>query len=895
MPYHRNILFTVALICCLTISGQTTDSIPTASGKMHKQGSPRKRDHGKGLMITPLEALQGDLPGVNVSRGGNERLAMLNSVRVRGTTSVTGGNDPLVVIDGISSDLATLSTIYPADIASFKVLKNAAETAQYGSRGASGVIIVTTKKGLAGKFSIAYDANAGIEKAHSFIKMLGRRDYLSTAQTLGLPYVDGGYDTDFQRAITRTGTVQNHHLAFTGGTETANYRASVSYMTHRMVVKTNDYRNFTAKFDLMQKGFDDILTVDFGIFGSSLSSGNLYDMRKLFYSAATQNPTYATGRNATGGWSTNAGASQIPHPMGWLGIENDDKGFSFNTHIGLDFILSKAWRLHLFGSYAYNSLENALFLPLATEAQGKAVRRERKGEDVLGNISFTYRRQWRNHKIEAEVQSEYQRSRQTGFYTTVKGFTGNAFGYHNLGAGAIRPQGGTGSGYESPTLLSFMGRADYTYLNRYRLSVTSRADGSSLVGRNHRWGFFPSVGAEWDIHQEHFMRDLSFINRLSLHSGYGISGNLGGIESYNSLHYMTPIGVIPYGNTPTITMGLMKNINPDLKWESRSSFNIGIESAWLDNRLVFTAEYYYSKTRDMLYPYPVSVPPFAYNTLLANIGSMSNSGVELGLGVVPVSNRDLELNININLSFQTNKLLSLSGMYRGEYLSSSPITPIGSMDGTGFHGGDNNIVYQIVGRPLGVFYLPHCTGLAKNPDGSYSYQIADLDKNGRINTEDGGDRYVAGQAVPKATLGSNISLRYRNWDVSMQLNGAFGHKIYNATALTYMNMGAFPDYNVMADAPRRNIKDQRATDYWLESGDYVNIDYVTIGYNVPLKSKFMSALRLSCSVNNIATFTAYSGTSPMINSYVVNATLGIDDKDVYPVYRSFAIGVGIQF
>ena len=281
---------------------------------------------------------------------------MLNSVRVRGTTSVTGGNDPLVVIDGISSDLATLSTIYPADIASFKVLKNAAETAQYGSRGASGVIIVTTKKGLAGKFSIAYDANAGIEKAHSFIKMLGRRDYLSTAQILGLPYVDGGYDTDFQRAITRTGTVQNHHLAFTGGTETANYRASVSYMTHRMVVKTNDYRNFTAKFDLMQKGFDDILTVDFGIFGSSLSSGNLYDMRKLFYSAATQNPTYATGRNATGGWSTNAGASQIAHPMGWLGIENDDKGFNFNTHIGLDFILSKAWRLHLFGSYAYLSL-----------------------------------------------------------------------------------------------------------------------------------------------------------------------------------------------------------------------------------------------------------------------------------------------------------------------------------------------------------------------------------------------------------------------------------------------------------------------------------------------------------------------------------------------------------
>jgi len=218
-----------------------------------------------------------------------------------------------------------------------------------------------------------------------------------------------------------------------------------------------------------------------------------------------------------------------------------------------------------------------------------------------------------------------------------------------------------------------------------------------------------------------------------------------------------------------------------------------------------------------------------------------------------------------------------------------------SLNGAGFHGGNNNIVYQIIGQPLGVFYLPHCTGLTKNRDGSYSYAIADLDHNGKINIEDGGDRYIAGQATPKWILGSNISFRYKEFDVSLQINGAFGHKIYNGTSLTYMNMSSFPDYNVMAKAPKQNIKDQTATDYWLEKGDYLNFDYLTIGWNIPVKNKYISSLRLSCSVNNLATITGYSGLTPMINSYVVDGTLGIDDKRSYSPYRSYSIGISIQF
>lgn len=896
----------LAVVCPLDGAAQTGLEVPKRLAPVAKdslltgqsQAIIRKTLDGwsnKGLILNPLDALNGRLPGVNVSRGGDQRQAMLNSVRVRGTTSLTGGNDPLVVIDGVSSDIATLSTIYPADILSFKVLKNASETAQYGSRGASGVILVTTVQGLKGQFRISYDGNIGFESVYKNLDMLDREGYISTARTRGLSYNDGGEDNDFPAAITRTGFIQNHHLAFTGGNEQANYRASVSIMEHQMPVKANEYRNFTAKFDLMQQAFDHWLTINFGVFGSSLANKKIFDTQRLFYSAASQNPTFSAHRNASGGWDVNTLASQIAHPMALLLQKDDERGLNLNTHVTFDFALAKHLTAKIFGSYSYNSMENAQFQPTWTEAHGRAYRRESKMEDLLGSLQLVYHRTWGVHALAFTAHSEYQKSRRQNFYTTVRGFVNNDYGYNNLMAGNIHPYGGTGSGYESPSLASLMGHLNYTLLGRYVASLSLRADGSSLVGDNNTWGYFPSVGLEWNVQQEPWLRNLRHCNLLKLRTSYGRSGNLGGITAYNALYALMPNGVVPYYGVPTVTQGLLKNVNPNLKWETRSSFNIGLEAGLFDNRLHLYAEYYASKTTDMLYNYDVSVPPFAFNKMFANIGSMSNSGFELGLGVDLIRKHDLELSVNLNLSMQKNRLLSLSGKYGDEYLSSPDITPVGSLNGAGMHGGHNNIVYQIVGQPLGVFYLPHCTGLEQAPDGSYRYVCADLDHNGRINLEDGGDRYVAGQAVPKASLGSNISFRYRHWDVAIQLNGAFGHKIYNGTSLTYMNMGSFPDYNVLAEAPTRNIKDQTATDYWLEPGDYLNFDYLTVGYNLPVVSRYISALRLSFSVNNLATLSAYSGLTPIINSHVVNNTLGIDDKRSYPPYRSFSLGMSIQF
>ena len=911
---HKRLQITewLALFVCAPLQAQVSSHIESDSLHLGSIDIVTESRMNKGLVNNALNALSGQAAGVNVASNGADRMAMLSSVRVRGTTSLTGGNDPLVIIDGVNSDLSTLSTIYPADIESFTILKNAAETAQYGSRGASGVIDVKTKHGHGGQFHISYDGNIGFDAAYKRVKMLDAPGYVSLARELGVDYNDGGYSTDFQKEISRTGFVQNHHIAFSGGSDKSNYRASVGVMDHNTVIKINDYVNFVAKYDLTQMAFNDFLKVDLGAFGSTSSTHGIFDEQKLFYSAATQNPTFCYGPTQGDNWQKNSTASQINPPGALINERNNEKTQNFNTHLRFDFNLGQLFRpsftahnslhLTLFGSYSYSNTENAQFCPTWVWGQGQAYRGNMKTDDWLANAMLTFSRKAGIHEFQMTLMGEYQKTKRDGFWTTVKGFTDNDVSYHNLSAGSIRPYGGTGSEYSDPALASVMASLNYTLLDRYAIALTLRDDGSNMVGRDNRWGLFPSVSLTWDI-----LKDLRSANiltgkagrwltMLKLRTGYGLTGNLDAVTSYYTRNLMSAVGVVNYNGSPTVTMGMTRNYNPDLKWETRSTFNLGVDLGLMGNRIVMRAEYYTSRTHDMLYEYDVPTPPYPYNKLLANIGKMSNSGFELGMGITPIQKRDMELNINVNVAWQRTRLLSLSGDYNGTYMTASEYTAIGSLNGAGFHGGDNNIVYQIVGQPLGVFYLPHCTGLTRNADGSYSYAIADLDHNGAVNTEDGGDRYVAGQATPKVTLGSNISLRYKDFDISLQMNGAFGHKIYNGTALSYMNMSSFPDYNVMAEAPGRNIKDQTATDYWLEKGDYLNFDYLTVGWNVPLKSsKCVSALRLSCSVNNLATITSYSGITPMINSYVVNNTLGIDDKRSYPAYRTYSLSVSISF
>ena len=887
----KNIVLFVVLTLSVSLSAQkiqrdsTVDvRIGYSSGNQNTLAGAVEKVTGerinKGLVTSSIDALNGQAAGVQVTTGGNQE-AMVSAVRVRGTTSLTGGNDPLVIIDGVTSDLATLSTIYPADIESFTILKDASETAQYGSRGASGVIQVATKKGRQSQFHISFDGTIGFEDIYKHVNMLNAAQFRQAATKLGLDYIDMGANTNFSKTIERTGFVQNHHIAFGGGSETANYRASVGVMEHKTVMKTNNYRTYIAKLDISQQAFENRMTVDLGLFGSLQKNNYLPFQQKLLFSSHTFNPTFPDGVNDDGTYSQVTDALWINNPNSLLTMKQDEDNGHFNVHLNATYSLLENLKLRVFGSYSYNTVNNSHHYPTIVWSHGEAYRGNDKSEESLGNISLDYNLKWKNSSLNLMALLEESMEKGTGFYTTVSNFSTDAFGYDKLSAGSARPWDGTDSHYTDAHMESFLLHAQYSLLDRYTITANARADASSKFGKNNRQGFFPSVSGAWVISKEEWMKHLRFINNAKLRVGYGLSGNLGGIGPYNSMQLIQPNGVVPVNGALVTTLGIIRNANPDLKWEVKRTFNVGLDLLLWDSRIALTIDHYHSKTTDMLYVYDVPVPPFTYDKLLANMGSMKNSGLEIGFGITPLRTKDMDLTINMNWSFERNKLLSLDGDYNGQHLTAPTMTGISSLWGPGFHGA-SDVVMQIVGQPLGVFYLPHCNGLVKDDDGSLYYDVTD-------------GKSICGQATPKAMMGSNIAFRYRQWDLTIQMNGAFGHKIYNGTKLNYMNMLSLPNYNVMQGAPEMNIQDQTISDYWLERGDYVNIDYLTIGWNVPLRTKYVQGLRLAASVNNLATITGYSGLTPMINSSVINGTLGIDDKNVIPPYRSYTMSLSIQF
>ena len=887
----KNIVLFVVLTLSVSLSAQkiqrdsTVDvRIGYSSGNQNTLAGAVEKVTGerinKGLVISSIDALNGQAAGVQVTTGGNQE-AMVSAVRVRGTTSLTGGNDPLVIIDGVTSDLATLSTIYPADIESFTILKDASETAQYGSRGASGVIQVATKKGRQSQFHISFDGTVGFEDIYKHINMLNAAQFRQAATKLGLDYIDMGANTNFSKSIERRGFVQNHHIAFGGGSETANYRASVGVMEHKTVIKTNNYRTYIAKLDISQQAFENRMTVDLGLFGSLQKNNYLPFQQKLLFSSHTFNPTFPDGVNDDGTYSQVTDALWINNPNSLLTMKQDEDNGHFNVHLNATYSLLENLKLRVFGSYSYNTVNNSHHYPTIVWSHGEAYRGNDKSEESLGNISLDYNLKLKNSSLNLMALLEESMEKGTGFYTTVSNFSTDAFGYDKLSAGSARPWDGTDSHYTDAHMESFLLHAQYSLLDRYTITANARADASSKFGKNNRQGFFPSVSGAWVISKEEWMKHLRFINNAKLRVGYGLSGNLGGIGPYNSMQLIQPNGVVPVNGALVTTLGIIRNANPDLKWEVKRTFNVGLDLLLWDSRIALTIDHYHSKTTDMLYVYDVPVPPFTYDKLLANMGSMKNSGLEIGFGITPLRTKDMDLTINMNWSFERNKLLSLDGDYNGQHLTAPTMTGISSLWGPGFHGA-SDVVMQIVGQPLGVFYLPHCNGLVKDDDGSLYYDVTD-------------GKSICGQATPKAMMGSNIAFRYRQWDLTIQMNGAFGHKIYNGTKLNYMNMLSLPNYNVMQGAPEMNIQDQTISDYWLERGDYVNIDYLTIGWNVPLRTKYVQGLRLAASVNNLATITGYSGLTPMINSSVINGTLGIDDKNVIPPYRSYTMSLSIQF
>ncbi|MDN0072972.1 TonB-dependent receptor [Bacteroides caecigallinarum] len=880
------------------VIGYATGSQRTVSGAIKRVG---REEMNAGVVTNPLQAIKGKIAGVNIAKTGGDPTASA-SIRVRGTTSLSGGNDPLVIIDGVFGDLSMLNAISPADIESFTVLKDASETAQYGSRGASGVIVVTTIKGKNGTKTLSYDGSFGIETVYKNLEMLDANAYRQIVADRGYANaLDMGYNTNFIEAMQQTGYTQNHRLSFGAGTESSNYRASIGVIDQKGIILDNYMRNYTAKLDASQTMFNDKVKIDFGMFASKVDKRYVNDYQKTFYSAASFNPTFPDFPNEDGTWPEDPNANETQNPLGRLTIKDVESNSYINANARITWTVIDGLKLSAFGSYTYNVKENSKYTPTNIKAglgqNGIAEKYDNKSGVLLGNFTANYKKAFGLHYVDILGLSELQKYSYSGFNAKAKQFGTNFFEYNNLGAGAEVKYGDVGSFLNGYSLASFMGRFNYSYADKYIVTVNMRADGSSKLGANNKWGFFPSASLAWVLKEEAFLKNVDVVSNLKIRTGYGLTGNQDAISAYNSLRLMSPTGVTTINGKPVTTYGINRNENPDLKWEVKRMFDVGIDAGFFEDRLTATLDYYYSKTSDLLYNYAVPVPPFAFNTLLANLGEMENTGVEVAISGTPLKNKDMELNISANFSWQKNKLLSLSGTYMGQELNAKEFMNLGGMNGAGFIGGNNQIIYQMVGQPLGVFYLPKCDGIIDmKGNGEYTYHILDIDGQEGIDLSDGKDRYIAGQAIPKFYLGGNVNFRYKQFDIQAQFSGAFGHKIYNGTSLSYMNMSLFPTYNVLTDAPRLNIHDQTVTDYWLERGDYLHIDYVTLGWNLNTQNlKNINSLRVTFSVNNLFTFTNYSGLSPMINSSTVSSSLGIDDKQFYPLTRTYSLGLSVNF
>lgn len=878
--------------------GYATGSRHTISGAVQKIS---KEELNSGFNANPLSSLKGKVAGVVIQKSGGDPTTT-PSVRVRGTTSLSGGNDPLVIIDGVFGDLSLLNALAPSDIESYTILKDASETAQYGSRGASGVIVVTTTKGGAGSTNLNYEGSFGVEQVYKNIEMLSADEYRAAVSQYKIATaLDAGDATNFIDQMERLGSIQNHKISFGSGSRNSSYRASLGVIDQQGIIKSSGMRNYTAKFDAMQSMFDNKLVLEMGMFASMKENDYVNDLQKTFYSAAAFNPTFPSAQKADGTWYEDPNANEVDNPLGRLTIDDQEQNAYANIHAKLAWNIADGLKLSAFGSYTYNNKVNSVYIPLnikqgIRESDGRASKNLNLSEVIMGNVTLSYKKDFDQHHIDALLLGEVQQYTYAGFGATARKFGTNYFGYNNLAAGALVKYGDVSSYNNGYQLASFMGRFNYVYAGKYIATVNFRADGSSKLGANNKWGMFPSGSFAWVASREEFLKDVSWLDELKVRVGYGVTGNQDAISSYNSLEMMVPQGITTVDGSQVVTYGVARNANPDLRWEEKKMFDTGIDLAILDNKLTMSLDYYHSVTEGLLYNYKVPVPPFIYPSLLANLGSMKNDGVELGVGYQVFNRKNQSLHLSFNVTYQTNELLSLSGTYMGEDLSAAKYMSLGGINGAGFIGGNNQAVYQIVGQPVGVFYLPKTDGLIDQGKSGLKYNIVDLDEDGKVDLNDGKDRYVAGQAVPKVFLGANLNYRFYGLDVQMQLNGAFGHKIYNGTSLTYMNMTQFPTYNVLKEAPALNIRDSRVTDYWLEDGDYVHIEYVTVGYNFNVdKARYCRSMRIYFSVNNLYTFTGYSGLSPLINSTVVGSNLGIDDKRFYPMSRTYSLGLSLNF
>jgi iron complex outermembrane receptor protein len=851
------------------------------------------KDLNPGSVTNPLQQLAGKAAGVNITQVGSEP-GVAPTVRIRGLTSLQGGNDPLVVVDGIQGNMDLLNQVPPSEIASIDILKDASATAIYGSRGAPGVILITTRKTAAGKSSVEYTENSSLDVIAHKLQELNAAQWTAQAEKQGVDVsANHGSNTDWFNLLTQNGVTQNHNLAFGGGTNGFNYRASVSAITQTGIVINSNYKKYIGRITATQKALDDKLTLTMNV--NSGINNDVYSPIGIGRAAFTSNlisNTYISRPtdpvfNTDGSYYSDPNVFQYINPYAVAKtVKNDVNTNNLFTSLKGDLDIYKGISAGWFGSWRKSDTNTGYYAPVAStiataiDNKGIANISNNHVDDKLMDISLSYKHEFGLSHFDASAIYEWQAQTYNGSFAQGRGFVNDFATYNALQLGDISKvlQGDISSYKNDRRLISYIGQIHYSYNNKYLLTASIRRDGSTVFGVNNKWGNFPSAALAWRIDQEDFMKNQTLFSSFKLRVGYGVTGNQQGITPQNSIALVGQAGSVFFGGSTIPNYFYTQNANPNLKWETRKQANAGFDFSMFNDRLNGTFDVYRATTDNLLYHYTVPVVgQFFVNNILANVGSLRSQGVELSLSYMVIKSQDMTLTLAANGSLLQSKVLKLGGNIQGFDVP------------TNYVGWGPN-AYLVVGKPVGTFLILKHLG----KDANSAETVVDRDKNGTIDQgSQSKDRYEEGQSLPKYTYAFTPSFTYKNFDASMVWRGSGGNKIYNGLRQDLSLLENLGKSNVLTSAIPLGIQSSPyGSDLWLESGSYLRWENLSLGYRFNLaKVKYISALRLSVTGQNLAIITKYKGLDPEVNVSGDSSSGG--DYGTYPRTRTFSLGLNV--
>ncbi|NNC82263.1 MAG: SusC/RagA family TonB-linked outer membrane protein [Flavobacteriales bacterium] len=855
-----------------------------------------------GRISDPIQAMQGKAAGVNISKQGGDPNAGF-SVNIRGAAGLTSGTGPLYVVDGVPGVDPT--TINPDDIESFNILKDASSAAIYGSRGANGVIIITTKGANAGSGkevnNVEYSGFVSFDNVARRLDLLDSDEVRDFASRTGRTFIDNGANTDWQDEIFRTGVSQMHTLAFTGSDENSTYRASLSANNIEGVMKGSGKERYIGRLNLTQRTLNDRLTMQARISGTIESNdyvnyGNGTAPNNVLYQAYRRSPTDPV-YNDDGSFFETDRSFQYFNPVAISeDIQNlrEAKRFLGNFRTSLEIIDGLTASVNL--AYIRDDDESFYFEPSFTASnttEGLGRRSYNNKSSQLIETTINYVKTFNDkHNFNFIGGHSYQKDNFDGFSAEGKDAQSDFLTSNNLET-LLQLEPGSITSYKNQSLLaSFFGRVVYDFNKKYFATATLRRDGSSKFGKNNEWGWFPSGSVGWNIHAEDFMTDQDLLSQLKLRVGYGITGNQE-IPINVDARFFIPAGtaINPENGETVLSFENANDVNPnpDLKWEENAELNIGLDFGLWKDRISGSVEYYNKTTRDLIYRYELPVPPNRNRFIYANAGEIANKGIEVTLQAYVLDDRNLDWKSVLTFARNVQETVALSNdQYDLDEIRTLYVS------GRGLVGGENWTQLIAPGFEIGTFYMPEYAGLSE--DGQFLF----FTSTGGVTREvTQAERRVVGQAQPDFILGwSNYFTFMRNWDFSFAARAVVGHDILNVTRMVFSNPADLPTLNTLGEAVEefdRGLEDNPTiSDYYLEDGTFLKMDNIALGYTLDTKdSKHIKNLRFYVMGNNLFVLTNYSGVDPEVS--FGGLEFGRDQYDVYPKTRSFTIGVNATF